>query len=235
MNTLYMVATPIGNLDDITYRAVETLRSVDVIACEDTRHTQTLLAKFSIQKRLIACHAHNEANSAQGIVALLEAGNDVAFVSDAGTPGISDPGLRVVKAVREAGFAVVPIPGASAVATLISVAGYVGKSFTFEGFLSPRKGRRTKRLTELLERNEAFILYESPFRVVKTLEEIASLDKQRQVVVGREMTKKFEEFLVGTAQEVAQTLQKRPSIKGEFALCIAPIEASDDHDDDTEA
>lgn len=235
MSTLYMVATPIGNLDDITYRAVETLRSVDVIACEDTRHTQTLLQKYDIQKRLIACHAHNETNSAQGIVALMEAGNDIAFVSDAGTPGISDPGLRVVKAVRDAGFTVVPIPGPSAVATLISVAGYVGKSFTFEGFLSPRKGRRTKRLTELLGRNEAFVIYESPFRIVKTLDELSVLDPLRQVVVGREMTKKFEEFLTGTASEVSATLSSRQAIKGEFALCIAPIEASEGDDNDSEA
>jgi 16S rRNA (cytidine1402-2'-O)-methyltransferase len=183
MSTLFMVATPIGNLDDITYRAVETLRTVDV----------------------------------------------------AGTPGISDPGLRVVKAVRDAGFPVIPIPGPSAVATLISVAGYVGKCFTFEGFLSPRKGRRTKRLRELLGRNEAFVIYESPFRIVKTLDEISVLDAARQVVVGREMTKKFEEFLVGTAAEVSAILTGRQAIKGEFALCIAPIEASDSNDNDSEA
>ena len=153
-----MVATPIGNLEDITYRAVQTLKTVDVIACEDTRHTQQLLNHFEISKRLIACHAHNEINSAKGIVELLGSGLDVAFVSDAGTPGISDPGARVVTAVRQAGFPVVPIPGPSAVATLVSVAGFVGKSFTFEGFLSPRKGRRTKRLAQLLQRDEAFIL-----------------------------------------------------------------------------
>ncbi|MFA6784935.1 MAG: 16S rRNA (cytidine(1402)-2'-O)-methyltransferase [Sphaerochaeta sp.] len=235
MSILYMVATPIGNLDDITYRAVETLRSVDVIACEDTRHTQALLQKYEIQKRLIACHAHNEINSAQGIVSLLQAGNDIAFVSDAGTPGISDPGARVVTAVRDAGFTVVPLPGVSAVATLVSVAGYVGKSFTFEGFLSPRKGRRTKRLEALLAREEAFIIYESPFRVVKTLQEIAVLAPQRRVVAGREMTKKFEEFLVGTGSEIALQLSSRPAIKGEFAICICPSEASQDNDDDSEA
>lgn len=235
MSILYMVATPIGNLDDITYRAVETLRSVDVIACEDTRHTQALLQKYEIQKRLIACHAHNEINSAQGIVSLLQAGNDIAFVSDAGTPGISDPGARVVTAVRDAGFTVVPLPGVSAVATLVSVAGYVGKSFTFEGFLSPRKGRRTKRLEALLVREEAFIIYESPFRVVKTLQEIAVLAPQRRIVAGREMTKKFEEFLVGTGSEIALQLSSRPAIKGEFAICICPSEASQDNDDDSEA
>ncbi len=230
-----MVATPIGNLEDITYRAVETLRSVDVIACEDTRHTQVLLTHFEINKRLIACHAHNEINSAQGIVNLLGEGKDVAFVSDAGTPGISDPGARVVSAVRSAGFPVVPIPGVSAVATLVSVAGYVGKTFTFEGFLSPRKGRRTKRLEALLARNEAFILYESPFRIVKTLEEIAQLDSTRTVVAGREMTKKFEEFLQGRAGEVAALLSERQAIKGEFALLVAPIEAEAADDNDSEA
>ncbi len=230
-----MVATPIGNLDDMTYRAVQTLKDVAVIACEDTRHTQLLLSRFDISKRLISCHAHNEINSAQGIVALMEQGNDVAYVSDAGTPGISDPGARVVSLVRQAGFPIVPIPGVSAVATLVSVAGYVGKTFTFEGFLSPRKGRRTKRLSELLERNEAFILYESPFRIVKTLEEIAQLDEQRSVVVGREMTKKFEEFLQGTANTVAKELSGRAAIKGEFALLVAPLEASADDDNDSEA
>lgn len=230
-----MVATPIGNLQDITLRAIETLKSVDVIACEDTRHTQLLLNHLSITKRLIACHAHNEINSAKGIVDLLASGMDIAYVSDAGTPGISDPGSRVVAAVRDAGFEVVPIPGVSAVATLVSVASFVGKSFTFEGFLSPRKGRRTKRLAQLLERDEAFIVYESPFRIVKTLQEIAELDERRTVVVGREMTKKFEEFLQGSAKQIADTLASRPSVKGEFALLVAPSQVSDVDDNDSEA
>ncbi|ADY14739.1 Ribosomal RNA small subunit methyltransferase I [Sphaerochaeta globosa str. Buddy] len=235
MSTFYMVATPIGNLEDITYRAVQTLKSVDVIACEDTRHTQQLLTHYEISKRLIACHAHNEINSAKGIVELLASGLDVAFVSDAGTPGISDPGARVVTAVRQAGFTIVPIPGASAVAALVSVAGFVGKSFTFEGFLSPRKGRRTKRLQQLLEREEAFILYESPFRIVKTLQEIATLDATRSVVAGREMTKKFEEFLQGTAAQIAATLTGRDAIKGEFAVLVAPKQSGDADDNDSEA
>ncbi len=230
-----MVATPIGNLDDITYRAVNVLKEVDIIACEDTRHTQFLLQHYDIQKRLIACHAHNEINSANGIVALLEAGNSIAYVSDAGTPGISDPGARVVTAVRAAGFPVVPIPGPSAVATLVSAAGYVGKTFIFEGFLSPRKGRRTKRFQELLDRNEAFIIYESPYRVIKTLSELAELAPQRRVVAGREMTKAFEEFLDGSARQIADTLAARQSVKGEFAICICPSEATQDNDDDSEA
>ncbi len=228
-----MVATPIGNLDDITYRAVETLKGVEIIACEDTRHTQQLLTHWGISKRLIACHAHNETNSAKGIVGLLAEGKDVAFVSDAGTPGISDPGARVVSTVRQAGFPVVPIPGVSAQSALVSVAGYVGKTFTFEGFLSPKKGRRKKRLEELLSRDEAFIIYESPFRILKTLGELAELDGERQIVLGREMTKKFEEFLQGTASQVMEILGAKPSIKGEFALLVAPSQAQE-RDDHTE-
>lgn len=229
-----MVATPIGNLEDITMRALQTLREVDVIACEDTRHTQRLLTRYDIHKRLIACHAHNEISSAAGIVKLLSEDNNIAFVSDAGTPGISDPGARVVNAVREAGFPIVPIPGASALATLISVSGFVGKAFVFEGFMSPRAGRRRKRLVELLERDEAFIVYESPFRVVKLLEELANLAPERRILVGREMTKAFEEYVDGTAQTVAGDFAKRTSIKGEFAICISPSETARNDDEGTE-
>jgi 16S rRNA (cytidine1402-2'-O)-methyltransferase len=227
MGTLFMVATPIGNLEDITMRALETLRAVDVIACEDTRHTQRLLSRYTIQKRLIACHAHNEAASADGIVKLLDEGNDVAFVSDAGTPGVSDPGTKVVRAVRAAGFPIVPIPGVSAVATLVSVSGFIGKTFFFEGFLSPKAGRRKKRLLQLLEREETFVLYESPFRIVKLLEELAVLAPTRRVLVGREMTKAFEEFVEGTAEEVATGFSGRTSIKGEFAICVSPSEVDE--------
>lgn len=219
-----MVATPIGNLEDITMRALQTLREVDVIACEDTRHTQRLLARYEIQKRLIACHAHNEQSSAAGIVKLLSEGNSVAFVSDAGTPGISDPGTRVVQAVREAGLPIVPIPGVSAVATIVSVGGFIGKTFTFEGFVSPKSGRRKKRLEQLLERGETFILYESPFRVVKLLGDLAQLAPARRVLVGREMTKAFEEFIEGSAKDVYENFSNRQSIKGEFAICVSPAE-----------
>lgn len=225
---LYMVATPIGNLEDITYRAVRILGEVDVIACEDTRHTSLLLNHYGIKKRLIACHSYNESASAKGIIQLLEGGSSVAYVSDAGTPGVSDPGSRLVSAVRAAGFPIIPVCGASASVTLVSVAGFVGKSFTFEGFLSPKAGRRKERLQVLLERNEAFLIYESPFRVVKTLKEIAALAPQRQVVAGREMTKLHEEYLCGTADEVAAILEQRAAVKGEFAILIRPEEA-DDH------
>ena len=220
MAVLYVVATPIGNLDDITFRAVNTLKEVNVIACEDTRHTQNLLNRFDINgKKLIACHSHNEAASSQGIVNLLEQGFDVAYCSDAGTPGVSDPGSRVVRKVREAGFKVVPIPGASACITLISASGLAGKTFTFEGFLSPKSGRRKKRLEELLSRNEAFVIYESPFRIIKTLEEIKTLDASRCIVLGRELTKTFEEIITGTASEIIESLKV---VKGEFVFVVLP-------------
>ena len=230
MSTLFIVATPIGNLDDITMRAIKTLREADVIACEDTRHTQMLLNHLEITgKRLIACHAHNEAASSQGIVGLLSQGLDVAYCSDAGTPGVSDPGSRLVRAVREAGFTVVPIPGASASVTLISASGLSGKTFTFEGFLSPKSGRRKTRLKELLAREEAFIIYESPFRILKTLSEIKELDDSRRIVLGREMTKAFEQFLYGTASEIISQLKV---VKGEFAFVVLPPEKEKDDSDE---
>lgn len=229
MSKLFIVATPIGNLDDITLRAINTLREADVIACEDTRHTQTLLTHLGITgKRLIACHAHNEAASSQGIVGLLGQGLNVAYCSDAGTPGVSDPGSRLVRVVREAGFDIVPIPGASASVTLISASGLAGKTFTFEGFLSPKSGRRKSRLKELLEREEAFIIYESPFRILKTLGELRDLDDSRHLVLGREMTKAFEQFIYGTPSEVIAELKV---VKGEFALVVLPPSKADTAED----
>ncbi len=227
-----MVATPIGNLEDITLRALKVLENVDVVACEDTRHTSLLLSHYNLKKRTIACHAHNEENSAKGIVELLEQGLEVAYCSDAGTPGISDPGSRLAEEVRNAGFDVVPIPGASAVVSLLSAAGKTGKTFTFEGFLSPKKGRREKRLKTLIERNETFVIYESPYRIVKTLEEIAVLAPSSKIILGRELTKAFEEFITGTPEEVLAVLKSRDAIKGEFAFAVVP--SSGDVDDNPE-
>ena len=231
MSTLYVVATPIGNLEDITLRAIRVLKEADVIACEDTRHTQMMLTHLEITgKRLIACHAHNEVTSSAGIVNLLAQGLTVAYVSDAGTPGVSDPGSRVVRAVREAGFTVVPIPGASACITLISAAGMTGKTFTFEGFLSPKSGRRKTRVKELLARNEAFVIYESPFRIEKLLDELCELCPERTIVLGRELTKTFEQIVSGTPAEVKASLKV---VKGEFALCILPQgKESDDNEEE---
>lgn len=219
---LYMVATPIGNLEDITYRAVRILGEVDVIACEDTRHTSLLLSRYSIHKRLIACHAHNEEESAKGILGLLDSGLNVAYCSDAGTPGVSDPGARLVEYIRQDGrHRVVPIPGASAGVSLVSAAGNIGKSFTFEGFLSPKQGRRRERLSELFSRGEAFIVYESPFRVVKTLRDIAEAGEAR-LVIGRELTKAHEEIISGSAEEMLEEFSRREQIKGEFAILVVP-------------
>ncbi len=231
-----MVATPIGNLEDITYRAVKVLSSVDVIACEDTRHTQQLLSHYGIKKRLIACHAHNEKESAKGILELLDSGMNVAYCSDAGTPGVSDPGARLVEAVREDGnHRVVPIPGASAFVSLVSVAGNIGKSFTFEGFLSPKKGRRTKRLEELFAAGNAFIIYESPFRVLKTLEDIRNVSSRCRIIAGRELTKTFEEILSGSPDEIIAALNAKDKIKGEFAIIVVPEVDDDNTEEDPES
>lgn len=221
MSELFIVATPIGNLGDITYRAIETLKSVDYVAAEDTRHTLQLLNHFEIKKPMISCRAQNEAEVSKKIIALLEEGKSVAFASDAGTPGISDPGAVLVTEVRKAGFNVVPIPGASAFATLVSVAGTGGKTIIFEGFLSPKSGRRKNRVKELLLTGAAFILYESPYRIVKLLTDIADIDSDRRVVVGRELTKLHEEIVDGTAKEVQENFASRTKILGEFAIFVS--------------
>ena len=221
---LYMVATPIGNLEDITYRAVRILGEVDVIACEDTRHTSLLLSHYSIHKRLIACHAHNEKESAKGILGLLDSGLNVAYCSDAGTPGVSDPGARLVEYIRQDGrHNVIPIPGASACISLVSAAGNIGKAFTFEGFLSPKQGRRKDRLAALFASGDAFVIYESPFRVVKTLKDIVDAGRSR-LVIGRELTKAHEEIITGSAEEMLSEFSSRESIKGEFAIIVVPEE-----------
>lgn len=221
MATLYIVATPIGNLADITLRALEVLRGVDTIACEDTRHTRKLLTHFGISKPLLSCRAQNEAEAARKVTALLGQDRDCAYVSDAGTPGISDPGARLVEEVRNSGFPVVPIPGPSAMTALLSVAGFVGRTVTFDGFLSSRGGKRKKRIEELLAREENFILYESPHRILKVLADIAEKEPDRKLIVGREITKIHEEFVEGGAAEVAKSFAARNSLKGEFVLLVS--------------
>ena len=220
MSILYMVATPIGNLQDITLRALETLRTVDSIACEDTRHTLKLLSHFDIHKPLITCHAYEEEKGARRILGLLDSCKDVAYCSDAGTPCLSDPGSRAAALARESGHAVLPVPGPSAFASLLSVSGPSGKSVLFEGFLSPKPGRRRSRLAELLARGEAFVVYESPHRILKLLADLAELEPGCRVFVGREMTKAFEEYLAGTAAEVRAALEERPKVQGEFSVLV---------------
>lgn len=234
MSTLYIVGTPIGNLGDITYRAVETLKNVDVVAAEDTRHTLQLLTHLEIRKPLISCRAQNEKIAAQKIIQLMDEGKNIAFASDAGTPGISDPGAILAGLVRKAGHSVVPIPGPSAFATLASVAGAGGKTLIFDGFLSPKPGKRRSRLKELLSTEDAIVLYESPFRIVKLLTDIADIDNNRRVVVGRELTKLHEEIVEGTAAELRDDFTSRASIKGEFAVFISGIKKVQLSDESTD-
>ncbi len=223
MSTLYIVGTPIGNLGDITFRAVETFKSVDVIAAEDTRHTLQLLNHLEVKKPLISCRSQNESVAGQKIIKILDEGQNVAYASDAGTPGVSDPGAVLAGLARAAGHTVVPIPGPSAFASLVSVAGAGGKTLIFEGFLSPKPGRRRSRLRELLATGDAVVLYESPFRVVKLLTDIADIESSRRVVVGRELTKLHEEIIEGTAAEMRDEFAGRDKVLGEFAVFISGI------------
>jgi len=224
MGTLCLVATPIGNLGDITLRALETLKGADAIACEDTRHTLKLLNHFEIRKPLLSCHANDEARGAARILGILAQGKTVAYCSDAGTPGLSDPGAILVRRVREAGHVVCPIPGPSAFAALVSAAGMGGRSFLFDGFPSPKSGRRRTRVMELMTRAESFVLYESPHRIIALMEDIALIDPGRRLCIGREMTKIHEEFMCGTAIEVLELLKARGEARGEFAVLVAGTE-----------
>ena len=221
MSKLFIVGTPIGNLGDITYRAIETFKTVDFIAAEDTRHTLQLLTHFEIRKPLISCRAQNESIVALRIIKEMDSGKNGAYASDAGTPGVSDPGAVLAKMVRDAGHDVIPIPGASAFASLVSIAGPGGKTICFAGFLSPKQGRRRSKLRELLELDAAIILYESPFRIVKLLTDVADIDCERRVVVGRELTKLHEEIVDGTAEQVRDIFAERQKILGEFAIFIS--------------
>ncbi|MDR1932516.1 MAG: 16S rRNA (cytidine(1402)-2'-O)-methyltransferase [Spirochaetales bacterium] len=220
MVSLCIVATPIGNLKDISLRALDCLRAAHAVACEDTRHSLKLLNHYDIRKPLISCHGHNEEKSAERILALLRAGKDVAYISDAGTPGLSDPGQRLVRRVKDAGFPVIPLPGPCAFAALASVSGFTGKTLTFEGFLSPKAGRRRSRLRELLDRGEAFVLYESVHRILKLLADLADLEPERLLVVGREMTKEFEEYIEGAAGEIPLKFTEK-NLKGEFSVLVS--------------
>lgn len=223
MAELYVVGTPIGNLGDITFRAIETLKKVDYVAAEDTRHTLQLLTHFEIKKPLISCRAQNEKIVGEKIIKLLREGHDVAYASDAGTPGVSDPGEVLVDIVRNAGFNVVPIPGPAAFATLVSVAGTGGKTLIFEGFLSPKPGKRRSRLKELMATGNAVVIYESPFRITKLLSDISDIESERRIVVGRELTKLHEEITSGTAKQLYDDYSSRQTIKGEFAVFISGV------------
>jgi 16S rRNA (cytidine1402-2'-O)-methyltransferase len=218
---LYIIGTPIGNLGDISFRAVEILKIVDMVACEDTRRTLKLLSHLGIRVPLISCRAHNEEFAAEKVIAALNEGKTLAYASDAGTPALSDPGAALVRLAVEAGHQAIPIPGPSAFAALVSVSGGPDKTIVFEGFLSPKAGRRRSRLRELLAMDAAFVLYESPFRILKLLEDLADLDKERYICVGREMTKVHEEYFRGPVTEVRSLLAKKTSQLGEFSVFVS--------------
>lgn len=217
--TLYLVATPIGNLEDITLRALRTLQECDLIAAEDTRRTGQLLQAYGVSKPLLSYFKFNEAQRSELIVARLKSGAKVALVSDAGTPGISDPGERVVRSALAAGCAVESVPGPCALIAALTASGLPAAQFYFAGFLSHKSSARRNKLAELAHLTETLIFYESPFRIRKLLEECRDLFPHRELILARELTKKFEEYLRGTPAELLQKLEGR-ALKGEFVVLV---------------
>ena len=218
--TLYLVASPIGNLEDITFRAVRVLKEADLIACEDTRHTRNLLDHYGIDKPLISYHDHNEATRAPELIARLREGTTIALVSDAGMPLVADPGYRLVRAAVSEGIPVHPIPGPSALVTALAASGLPTDAFRFSGFLPPKSGQRRAVLEAIKSEQATVIFYEAPHRILETLADIDQILGARPVVVARELTKTHEEFLRGTAAEILAVLQSRPAVKGEITLLI---------------
>jgi 16S rRNA (cytidine1402-2'-O)-methyltransferase len=224
---LYVVATPIGNLEDITYRAVRILREAGLIACEDTRHTRKLLDHYGIEGKLVSYHEHNEAERAQELVERLLEGVSVAQVSDAGMPGISDPGYRVIKSAIEQGIAVVPVPGPSALIVALAASGLPTDAFEFRGFLPAKSGQRRTELESIRPREHTMIFYEAPHRIHESIDDIvAVLGPERPIVIARELTKVHEEFLRGTVREVAENIRDR-ELKGEITILIGKAVASE--------
>ncbi|HXE64727.1 MAG TPA: 16S rRNA (cytidine(1402)-2'-O)-methyltransferase [Bryobacteraceae bacterium] len=223
---LYVVATPIGNLEDITYRAVRILKEVDWVACEDTRTTRRLLDHYGISKPAVSYHEHNESGRAAELIARIEQGENGALVSDAGTPLLSDPGYRLVHAAAEAGIRVEALPGPSALLAGLVVSGLPTDRFLFVGFFPAKQGQRRQLLESLAEEAATLVFYEAPHRIVETLEDIAATLGKRQMVVGRELTKIHEETLRGMADEIRESLIARDAIRGEFVVMIGKAESS---------
>jgi len=221
--TLYLVATPIGNLEDITLRALRVLRECDVVAAEDTRHTGQLLKHFGISKPLLSYFQFNEARRSEEIIERLRRGEKVALVTDAGSPGISDPGERVVKAAIAGGLRVESVPGPCALVAALTASGLPTDEFHFIGFLPHKSGQRRNKLEALKGFEGTLVLYESPYRVEKLLTELSDVFPERTVVLARELTKKFEEFLRGKPAELLATARQR-SLKGEFVVLVHPAE-----------
>jgi 16S rRNA (cytidine1402-2'-O)-methyltransferase len=221
-NKLFIISTPIGNLKDITYRAVEILGAVSFVACEDTRVASILLNHYEIKKEFISLNAVNETFRIEKILDRIDAGDSCGLISDAGTPGISDPGVRLISAAIARGIDVVPVPGPSAVITALTISGLPSNAFVFEGFIPQKKGRQ-KKLEQLSHEERTIILYESTYRIEKLLNELNTYMPERLIVVCRELTKKFEETWRGTAAEILSCFSEKVS-KGEFVVVIAPLE-----------
>lgn len=218
---LYIVATPIGNLDDISLRAIATLQAVDLIAAEDTRHSKFLLDHLGIDKRLVSCHEHNEEARCGMILQALQSGDDVALISDAGTPLISDPGYRLVNAVRDAGMRVIPIPGANSAIVALSAAGLATESFHFYGFLSAKAGRRAAQLEAMRDTGGTLVLFESSHRIRALLQQIGQIFPRQRCVVAKELTKLHEQFLIGSADELLARFDQDDALqRGEFVVLI---------------
>ena len=219
-STLYIVATPIGNLEDITHRAIRILGEVDLIACEDTRHTRKLLNHFGINTRTISYHDHNETERAPELLRELEQGSDVALVSDAGTPGISDPGFRIVRLCLERGIPVVPVPGPTAFVSALVASGFPTDEFFFVGFLPAKKNQRRAKLNELSAIDSTLVFYEAPHRIAETLKDAREVLGERKAVVARELTKLHEEIRHGTLSELETHFASDERARGEMVLVI---------------
>ena len=237
--TLFVCATPLGNLDDVSPRLLQTLRDVALICAEDTRHTQKLLARFEIRTPLTSVSQHTSPAKIAVLVEKLRAGENLALVTDAGTPGISDPGPALVCEAAQNGIVVSPIVGPCALVALLSISGFDAQRFSFLGFLPRKPGKIRKTFAEVLGRGETFVIYESPFRVVKTLEFLGELAPQSRVCAGRELTKVFEEILRGTPAEILADLRARKEVRGEWTIAVAgdaqwqkPHETPEENGDD---
>ncbi len=217
---LYLVATPIGNLEDITFRAVRVLKEAGLIAAEDTRQTGKLLSHFGIKNEMVSFNDLNKEMRARQLVKLMKDGKDVAVVSDAGTPGISDPGFYLVRECVREGIKVVPVPGASALLSALTCSGLPTDRFFFYGFLPKKEKKKSDVLAGIKEFKETVVFYESPYRLIKSLEAMAKILPEHSVVVGRELTKMFEEFVMGTPEEVLEHFRKK-GVKGEFVILVS--------------
>ncbi len=218
---LYVVATPIGNLSDVSERMISVLKEVDLILCEDTRVTRKLCNKFDIETSLMSYHHHSDDAKKAKILKQLQEGEDLALVTDSGTPGIADPAGKLIKLIVDGGMSVsiTPIPGPSAVTTAASISGFYMNKFTFLGF-PPKKKKRTDFFEEVVSYNHPVIFYESPHRIIRTLEDLVSLDKEKEVVICRELTKRYENIYRGKIKEVLKNLKEEPHTKGEFTIVI---------------